>query len=33
MYYGAEENSFGIKIKDDADKIKSATLLQWEIII
>ena len=27
--YGAEENSFDIKIKDDADKIKSATLLQW----
>ena len=27
--YGAEENSFDIKIKDDADKIKGATLLQW----
>ena len=26
--YGAEENSFDIKIKDDADKISRATLLQ-----
>lgn len=26
--YGAEENSFDIKIKDDADKIAGATLLQ-----
>lgn len=26
--YGAEENSFDIKIKDDADKIAAATLLQ-----
>ena len=27
--YGAEENSFDIKIKDDSDKVSKATLEQW----
>ena len=27
--YGAEENSFNIKIKDDSDKVAKATLEQW----